>query len=136
MAERSTEGGSDRPHDARVDPAALLVAVLAVGVGPLTQDGYWSITNTMVAVTVLVVVVLYGWPTKHQRPTARQMAATSWVIAFLVGQALAWPIQELVFSWGSRTGEGDDLSAAVSAVVLGWALTWPVFRLMSRRRTN
>lgn len=48
----------------RVDPAALLVAVLAVGVGPLFEDGAWSWSNFAVALLVLAVILCFIVPAR------------------------------------------------------------------------
>jgi hypothetical protein len=84
----------------RVDPAALLVAVFAVGVGPLLQSGEWSYVNTITAGVVLLVVLAFSWPSQALPPTeslSRAVrAAYSAVCAFVVAIMAAWPAQELL----------------------------------------
>jgi hypothetical protein len=40
----------------RVDPAAVLIAVLAMGIDPLLEEGRWHIFNTVTSTEVLVIV--------------------------------------------------------------------------------
>lgn len=56
---------SEAAPEKRVDPAALLVAVLAVGVGPLYEDGAWAWTNTAVAALVLTVILCFIVPARQ-----------------------------------------------------------------------
>jgi len=52
----------------RVDPAALLIAVLTVGVDPLTTTGPWERVNTIVAAVVGVVLAAFTWPRTAELP--------------------------------------------------------------------
>ena len=81
----------------KVDPAALLVAVLAVGVSPMLEDGAWGLTNSIVAGVVLVVVLCFTWPRKPEQPgevlpTKSILFAQSVVIGFIfaIGSAVIW----------------------------------------------
>ena len=51
----------------KVDPAALLLAVLAVGTTTLTGPGAWSHLATVSAAVVGVVVVTYTWPPRQRK---------------------------------------------------------------------
>jgi hypothetical protein len=87
---------SDGPTRPTVDPAALLVAVLAVGVGPLTEDGPWSWINTVVCVVVLVVLGSYASLVTSPREmliSFRLRLPLLFVTCFILGIALAYPIQ-------------------------------------------
>jgi hypothetical protein len=85
-------GGSMR----KVDPAALLVAVLAVGVSPMMEDGAWGLTNSIVASVVLAVVLCFTLPRKSDEgdalPTKTILFAQSVVIGFIfaIGSAAFW----------------------------------------------
>ena len=46
----------------KVDPTALLVAVLAAGITPLTTSGAWDMTNMLVLGVVLFVLIAFTWP--------------------------------------------------------------------------
>jgi hypothetical protein len=83
----------------RVDPAALLVAVVAVGVGPLFESGEWSFINTAVAGLVLVIILCFVLPT---RPTLLKLPlrqrlplaiAQSFATGFVAAIGSAWLIQ-------------------------------------------
>lgn len=80
----------------RVDPAALLVAVVTVGVGPLFEAGEWSWINALVSGLVLLVILCFvipGRPGLLTLPLTERMPiafAQSIVIGFVtaVGSAL------------------------------------------------
>jgi hypothetical protein len=91
----------------KVDPAALLLAVLALGITTLTGSGAWSYINTVSAAVVGVIVVTYTWPDKQtiyrtrepSRPTNfnyRAIIAQSTVYGFIFAIGIAWPVQELI----------------------------------------
>ena len=105
-------------EQARVDPGALLIAVLAVGVGPLTEDGPWSAINTGICLIVLVVVHSYLWPEKQAQQTlgARHLRALSLAAGFIIAVGLAWPIQLGIMQ---RLVSDRDAPDATDWVVLG-----------------
>lgn len=89
----------------RVDPAALLIAVLTVGVDPLTTTGPWEKINTIVAVVVGVVLAAFTWPrTAGVQDESGQMAQVdNWVIAaqaivygLIIAIGVGWPVQLLL----------------------------------------
>ena len=48
----------------KIDPAALLIAILVVAISPLTTVGPWDKMNTIVAGVVGIVLVAFTWPNK------------------------------------------------------------------------
>jgi multisubunit Na+/H+ antiporter MnhE subunit len=94
-------------HD-RVDPAALLVAVLVVGIGPVMGEGPWDPLPSILGLIVGAILVLLTWPRKVQgRVVAsshdlekRLLLAQSLVYGFIVSTVVAWPIQSII--QGSR----------------------------------
>jgi hypothetical protein len=97
----------------KVDPAALLLAVLAVGITTLTGPGAWSHLNTVSAAVVGVVVVTYTWrpsQRKHRNDSSqstnfnyRAAIAQSTVYGFIFAIGIAWPWQQLLKSTDSAT---------------------------------
>jgi len=72
----------------RIDPAALLIAVLTVGVDPLTTNGPWEKINTIVAAVVGVILAAYTWPRKvGAEPEASVAPTDNWILA---AQAIAY----------------------------------------------
>jgi hypothetical protein len=66
----------------RIDPAALLIAVLTVGVDPLTTNGPWEKINTIVAAVVGVILAAYTWPRKvGAEPEASVAPTDNWILA-------------------------------------------------------
>lgn len=87
----------------RIDPAALLIAVLTVGVDPLTTNGPWDRINTIVATVVGVVLAAYTWPRKAGPPgeAAQEPPPDNWILAaqaivygLIIAIAVGWPMQE------------------------------------------
>jgi len=93
----------------KVDPAALLAAVVAVVIGQLTTPGFWDVTNTYTAAIVGLVVICFTWPRTDDEGRAptfdrRIVIAQSAVYGFILGAALAWPVQSLLSGcWLIRT---------------------------------
>lgn len=81
----------------RVDPAALLIAVIAVANTPLTTIGAWDLMNTIVGVVVLVVVCAYTamGERRHLLESNPERVAVSVVIGLVSAIALAFPLQAL-----------------------------------------
>jgi hypothetical protein len=116
---RPREAASDKD----MDPAALLVAVLAVGLGPLFGSGRWRILDTVVTLVILVIVVAYSL----RQPARSSMGipertSVSLVVGLMCGVALAWPIQELFVLpyWYSR--HVDVIGDRASDIGLGVGL--------------
>lgn len=89
----------------RVDPAALLIAVLAVGVDPLITTGPWESINTIVSAVVGVVLAAFTWPRKVRLPgeASQSAEADNWVIAaqaivygLIITISAGWPVQLLL----------------------------------------
>jgi hypothetical protein len=79
-----------------VDPAALLMSVIAAAIGPLTTAGLWGVFNTVTAAVVLAVLWSFAWPEKEELFSWRQSMAISLVLGLLGAVLLAWPAQWLV----------------------------------------
>jgi hypothetical protein len=95
--------------NSKVDPAALLVAVFAVALAPLTDPGIWDVIDTYTAAIVGLVVICFTWPRTDDEGRAptfdrRIVIAQSVVYGFILGVALCWPIQSLLSNcWLIRT---------------------------------
>ena len=79
----------------KVDPAALLVAVLAVGITPFTEAGPWHPLNTIIAAVVLVVVSAFTLTEapRHSTKGFLPSSAIGLVIGLIIGVGSAWPAQ-------------------------------------------
>ncbi len=86
----------------RVDPAALLIAVFAVGASSLVSSGAWEAINSIVALTVGAIIACYVWPLAKQvrhaneedgRYPRRHRVAQALTFGFIAVTAFAWPIQ-------------------------------------------
>lgn len=122
----------DRP---RVDPGALLLAVFAVGLGPLNTTGPWKPLNTVVSLIVLVVLLCYLRP--HRAMAASHLFALCIVLGFIVSIALAWPVQRLKHGTIFTDQTEDDaiylsLIIGVSAGVLSYVAIRRAFTRPSR----
>jgi hypothetical protein len=116
-----------------VDPAGLLMAVLAVALAPLTTKGLWSYWNTVVSVIVLIVLWAYTWPRKGLLPDWRHRLAVSVVVGLTFGVASAWAIQCIfIFGMGWPDWRNPDLwasnlcmcVAALFSVLYYWGMGW------------
>lgn len=78
----------------RVDPAALLVAVLAVGVNPLIEPGLWDKINLITAGLVGIVLACFALPRMPKQgeepPNYAAAVAQSLVYAFIVAVGSAF----------------------------------------------
>ncbi|GAA3403006.1 hypothetical protein ACKAE7_18110 [Pseudarthrobacter sp. NKDBFgelt] len=101
----------------KVDPGALLIAVLVVAVTPWTEDGSWEPINTITACVVLFVLLAFAWPA--QRVRWRILVAVGSVFALVSGAALAWPLQDIL--------KLEPDVASYSSLVLGLLITAGVF---------
>jgi hypothetical protein len=117
-----------------VDPGALLIAVLAVGIGPLNEDGPWDAINTIVCAIVLVVFYCYLWPESSQRLGRRHLLALSVVLGFIFAIGLAYPIQIAIHIWASSP---TATSTTDYVVLMLTALLWLFpYRLNKYRTTS
>ena len=129
----------------KVDPAALLLAVLAVAITTLTGPGAWSPTTTVSAAVVGVVVVTYTWPPsqrKHRNDPSqstnfnyRAIIAQSTVYGFIFAIGIAWPWQQLLKSTDRATSWAliSGLLLAIGAFICLSTLTnKPGFRWLNR----
>jgi hypothetical protein len=114
---------------ASVDPGALLIAVFAVGVGPLTESGPWGPINSGISVIVLAVVLCYLWPPKGI--ARRHLLALCIVLGFITGIGLAWPMQQIIFGGQSSPAAPDRASYA--ALVLTCVLAVGAYVLFRRQ---
>lgn len=111
----------------RVDPGALLVAVFAVTVGPLADDGPWDRLNTIVAVLVGVVVFCFIWPRTDDGAFDPWLAVPQSIVMGLIsGIAAAWPMQLVTGSEESGSNWGLALGTIAGAG----------YFLLCRRRTR
>jgi hypothetical protein len=87
----------------KVDPAALLIAILTLGFTPLTTAGPWDKMNTIIATVVLAVLLGFTWPRKasFQDGNGQKdpwiIAAQALVYGFVIAIGIAWPIQEIFY---------------------------------------
>ena len=87
----------------KVDPAALLIAILTLGFTPLTTAGPWDKMNTIQATVVLAVLLGFTWPRKESFQDGNGqkdpwiIAAQALVYGFVIAIGIAWPIQEIFY---------------------------------------
>lgn len=111
----------------RLDPGALLVAVFAVTVGPLADDGPWDRLNTIVAVLVGVVVFCFIWPRTDVGAFDPWLAVPQAIVMGLItGIAAAWPMQLVT---------GSDESGSNGGLALGTVAGIAYF-VLCRHRTR
>lgn len=103
----------------RVDPGALLLAVIVVGLQGLTEAGDWQPMNTIISAVVVAVAACFLWPSRGTR--TRYLVGFGIAMAFVAGVGLAWPIQatfdvpaDAATLWG--LGAGAALVATVLIV--------------------
>ena len=106
-----------------VDPAALLIAIIAVAVTPLTTSGPWDKLNTAVALIVLIVLWAYTIGS-HRRDSLEsfiEFYAISLVMGLIFAISIAWPIQ-FFWTWTGKTNDEPDFVAADYSTWSGLAL--------------
>jgi hypothetical protein len=81
--------------DKKVDPAALMIAVIAVGIDPLLEEGHWHQMNTLVALIVLVAIWPYAITPLRGNVSSSpgEARAAGAVVSLIGGVLLAWPLQ-------------------------------------------
>lgn len=119
-----TEHGERVTKRPDVDPAALLIAIIAVAVTPLTQPGPWDKMNTAVALIVLIVLWAYTIGSHRRDPLESfvECSAIGLVMGLTFAISIAWPIQ-FFWTWTGKPNDGPDFVAADystwSGLVLG-----------------
>lgn len=89
----------------KVDPAALLISILVLGIAPLTTVGLWDKMNTIVAAVVGVVLVAFTWPFKTRLQDGNGqidlwvITALALVYGFVIAIGTAWLVQ---FNWTTQ----------------------------------
>jgi hypothetical protein len=139
----------------KVDPAALLLAVIAVGINPLTSPGEWAPINTVVAGVVGAILLAFTWPRKAslQDEAGQTIKVDTWItvaqaIAYglIVAIGAAWPIQHYLlrapdcpehpaYALPTACVRGDRLAGDASnyALLFGLASVFILFFWMSVR---
>lgn len=88
--------------DRKVDPAALLIAVIAVGISPLLSVGPWDPMNTVVAGVVGAILLAFTWPRKANlrdesgkihSPDPWRVGAQALVYGLIIAIGSAWIVQ-------------------------------------------
>jgi hypothetical protein len=111
----------------KVDPAALLLAILTVGINPLESPGPWDNINSFVATVVGVILVAFTWPRranlldesgKPAKVDAWATAATALVYGLVITTGVAWPVQ---FYW---TLPACSPSCSDADRIAGYATYW------------
>jgi hypothetical protein len=86
-----------------VNPAAFLIAILTVGISPLTTVGPWDKMNTIIVGVVGAVLVTFTWPGKEilqdeSDPVTKVSklitAAQALVYGLIITMGVAWPVQQ------------------------------------------
>lgn len=82
----------------KVDPAALLVAVLTGATAPLIAIGPWDRMNTVIAIVVLLILIPYTLSSAPRQVLIESgpRLPVSAAIGLVSGVAFAWPIQKIV----------------------------------------
>ncbi|MEV6282661.1 hypothetical protein [Kribbella sp. NPDC051770] len=115
--------------DQKVDPGALLMAVLTVAAVPLTEEGPWELMNTVVALVVGVLICCYLLPDAGS--TRRHRLAFSVVAGLTTAIFCAWPVQWLI--WRSATDREADYASRI-ALAIGVVATGVVWAFVRRRK--
>lgn len=119
----------EQMRGAQVDPAALLIAVVAVGVQPVTADGPWTLINTVVSGLAFGLILCFLWP--DSEIARRHLAGLCIGVSFILGVSLAFPVQ-----WA--TGVSPDHAIYLALAIAGAAVgvgTYLLYKVRRRRRT-
>jgi hypothetical protein len=127
----------------KVDPGALLLAVLTAAFAPLTETGPWDKMNTIVAGVVLLLVIAFTWPRNtllagdgtggRTGPSYDNLTLFAQATAYglVCAIAVAWPVQRILGAPtecpfippdeppGTCDREMDDLASDASYIALG-----------------
>ena len=106
-----------------VDPAALLIAIIAVAVTPLITPGPWDKLNTAVALIVLIVLWAYtvGGHRRDSLESFVECSAIGLVMGLIFAISIAWPIQ-FFWTWTGKTNDKPNFVAADYSTWSGLAL--------------
>jgi hypothetical protein len=119
----------------KIDPAALLIAILAVAISPLTTVGPWDKMNTIVAGVVGIVLVAFTWPNKEnlQDESGKIPPRDNWIaLALAIAYGLivtigsAWVVQ-LILNPPDCPEHADDtlpLACVKADDIAGQATNW------------
>ena len=120
---RSTREVMQVTKKSDVDPAALLIAIIAVAVTPLTTPGPWDKLNTAVALIVLIVLWAYtiGSHRRDSLESFGECSAIGLVMGLIFAISIAWPIQ-FFWTWAGKTNDKPDFVAADYSTWSGLAL--------------
>jgi hypothetical protein len=113
-----------------------LIAVIAVGIDPILEDGPWHPLNSLVAFVVLVTLIAYAiMPLKNSSSRSREeRASVGAVVGLIAAVVLAWPLQYLAgLVNGGVNSEVIDL-ATWASLGLGAIITICVMRWLNRAR--
>jgi hypothetical protein len=125
--------GRNTVPDRKVDPAALLIAVIAVGIDPLLDEGPWQQVNSLVALIVLVAL----WPytvmplRRNERSLPGEAIAIGTVVSLIGGVLLAWPLQLIVGRFNGGVSDTIVDWVSVLSMIISAAI---VFGLILRGR--
>jgi hypothetical protein len=119
----------------KIDPAAMLIAILTVAISPLTTVGPWDKMNTIIAVVVGVVLLAFTWPSKaklqdesgHIAPVDKWVpAALAITYGLVITIGSAWIVQLILNPPDCPEHAADQLpQACVNADdVAGRATNW------------
>ena len=118
-----------------VDPAALLIAVFVAVTTQVLTPGSWSVSDTIVAIIVLMIVIAYSPPIMSQVAPSRRFTALL-VIDLIWAAAISWPLQYVIVRplFGSGKADVDaDLATGIGFLaVLIVSILW--LRLRNRKR--
>lgn len=79
----------------RIDPAALLFAVVAAGFGPALEPGDWELMNTAVGLLVFIAALCFVSVNRNEELRWQDRLAVVCTLSIVAGVALAWPAQEI-----------------------------------------
>jgi lincosamide nucleotidyltransferase A/C/D/E len=101
----------------KVDPAALLVAVLTVATAPLIAIGPWDRMNTVIAIVVLLILIPYTLSSAPRQVLIESgpRLPVSAAIGLVSGVAFAWPIQKSSTTSPATGARADQAPAIVNS---------------------
>jgi hypothetical protein len=124
--------------NSKIDPAALLIAIVPVAAGPLLEAGAWDRLNSVVALVVLIVLWAFTLADqqRRQRMSGPECIAVSAVIGLISAIVLAFPIQWLRSGTTSSDppppdGNGPSLSAIDFATWRGLQVGVAIFVVLA-----